>query len=556
VTERPGRLALFRQVAQDRRLRRLVLSFGLYSVAEQATWLAVTVFAFLRGGVGEAGVVAFVQLAPGLVLTPLLSTTADRYRADVVLCVGYAVQAMLMGATGAAMLTDAPGALVYALATAVAVTISLSRPAIGAVLPVASPTPIRLAAARVSLGVSDNLGALAGPAVAALLLTLDDGPAVVFLVMGATMIVATALAAGLGLDRSLVAPLDENAVASPWRSVIAGFEALRADHSLGVIVAVTTLAGYMLGVCDMLFVAVADHVLDGSTSGAGWFAAGFGLGCTLGAVAVVSIVLRVRLLGPLALALAIAGLAIASLAAMTVGATITIAFAAAGAGNAIAEITGSTLVARFAAPEVLGRVYGVMEGLRIMAIALGSVAVSAVVGWMGLRWGIVVLGLAVPVLLLPAAGAVRRVDAETPARDPLLLRLLTTNPIFAHLPPPALEQLISAADTDEAADGAEVVRQGERGDSYFLIAQGEATVSVDGRPVRTLGPGDGFGEIALVRDVPRTATVIAAGALTMYRLQRADFLAALGGTPAAFTAADRHVQSRLDEDETRGGSTD
>jgi CRP-like cAMP-binding protein len=90
-----------------------------------------------------------------------------------------------------------------------------------------------------------------------------------------------------------------------------------------------------------------------------------------------------------------------------------------------------------------------------------------------------------------------------------------------------------------------VIREGEPGALFYIIVDGEAVASAAGRSLRTMGPGEGFGEIALLRDVPRTATVVSRGALRAVTLHRTEFLAALSANVDSATAADALARGRL-----------
>jgi MFS family permease len=172
------------RVARHPDLRRIEAGFGALAIADNATWIAITVYAFARGGVAEAGLVSVVQLAPAMVVAPFAAYAGDRFRTDRVIALGYVVQSVAMLATAVAMWRDAPALTVYTLATVVAIALTFTRPAIGAWLPAVTSTPADLTAANVSVGVLEHLGAFVGPALAGLLLQGSDGPARVFAVMG------------------------------------------------------------------------------------------------------------------------------------------------------------------------------------------------------------------------------------------------------------------------------------------------------------------------------------------------------------------------------------
>src|SRR3954454_3274308 len=175
-----GRAGVVWRVACDRRLLRMQVGFVGFAFAEHATWLAMLVFAFERGGAGEAGVVAVVQLAPAVVLTPFAAYAGDRFRPERVLAVGYAMQSVAMAATAAAMWSDHP-ILAYAAGAVAATCITFSRPVMGAILSIVARTPSDLVAANVVTGLTEYVGMFVGPLIAAVLLS-NGPPAAVFAV--------------------------------------------------------------------------------------------------------------------------------------------------------------------------------------------------------------------------------------------------------------------------------------------------------------------------------------------------------------------------------------
>ena len=130
-------------------------------------------------------------------------------------------------------------------------------------------------------------------------------------------------------------------------------------------------------------------------------------------------------------------------------------------------------------------------------------------------------------LALAAIPRLRRLDATVLAPPGLVL--LNKVPLLAVLPPVVHERLALALIPSTVPAGATVIEQGDPGDRFWIIERGSAAVSIDGEHIRNLGPGDSFGEIALLRDVPRTATVRAVEDLALQGIERADFLAAVTG---------------------------
>jgi CRP-like cAMP-binding protein len=164
--------------------------------------------------------------------------------------------------------------------------------------------------------------------------------------------------------------------------------------------------------------------------------------------------------------------------------------------------------------------------------------------WVGIRWSLVITGAVLPVLAALTWRGLLEIDAEARAPGPEL-ELLERVPLFAPLPGPALERLASQLETVQVAAGTNVITQGEPGDRFYVVAEGRLDVVVDGNPTRSLGPGDSFGEIALLRDVPRTATVTATTDARLYALAREAFLEAVTSNPPSARAADAVVGARL-----------
>jgi CRP-like cAMP-binding protein len=161
----------------------------------------------------------------------------------------------------------------------------------------------------------------------------------------------------------------------------------------------------------------------------------------------------------------------------------------------------------------------------------------------GVRWTLVVVGALLPLLAALTHASLSRFDAA-PA-DARRIELLQAIPIFSPLSPPVLEQLAARLSPVHARAGDEIIRAGDHGDRFYVVDAGEVEVLVDGKPPRREGAGEYFGEIALLKDVPRTATVRAATDADLFALDRDDFLPAVTGHAASAQAAEAVIGSRL-----------
>jgi CRP-like cAMP-binding protein len=171
------------------------------------------------------------------------------------------------------------------------------------------------------------------------------------------------------------------------------------------------------------------------------------------------------------------------------------------------------------------------------------VIAPGLVSWLGPRGALIAAGVFLPALLVPLWPSLLRIDAAGKiAAEPLAL--LRGVEIFAQLPEPVLERLAASATTVDVGPGEAVVTRGEPGHQFYVIAAGRVAVELEDG-TGELGAGDFFGEIALLRDVPRTATVRAVDAVRLYAIEREEFLAAVTGHGPSLAAAETVTASRL-----------
>ena len=533
-----ARLHAFWSLAANRALLRVLAGYGLFILTEYTVWIAMLVFAYTRGGVTVAGLVAVAQLVPAAVVAPMVAPIADRRSPVVLLAGGYLAQAAAMAATAAAVIADAPLAA-YAAAVVAATAVTTTRPAQSALVPSVAATPDQLTAANVVVGWLEAAGYAAAGLLAGMLISLA-GVGSVFAVCAGLGLAAAVLVAGLR-----VAPLasQEQDAAGVLSGVGEGLRLAVRRPRLRLMLALLTAEAVVVSALELLVVILAISVLGRPQAWAGYLAFAFGAGAVLAATVSAALVGR-RMGRPiLAAALVFSG-ALAALA-FGLGLAGTVALlVVAGASHVLLEVATRTLLQRSVPPQLIGRIFGVLEGLMMAGYALGALLVPALVHLGGSR--LALLGVAAVLPLAAAFGgrALFSLDAETPV-PVVQIALLRSLPLFAELPAPALEGLAVALTPAHLPAGAVLIRQGEPGDAYYAIAAGELDVMRDGRWLRQLGRGEGVGEIALLRAVPRTATVTAHSAATVYELDREPFLTAVLGHAPTLRQAEGIAEARL-----------
>jgi hypothetical protein len=524
-----GRAAVVWAVARDPTLRRLELSYAGFSFAEHATWLAILVYAFDQGGVREAGLIAIVMLLGAVVVAPFAAYAGDRFRPGLALAGGFVVQAVAMGATAAAMWAERP-LLSYVTATIVAGAVTFTRPVVAALLPTVARRPSDLIAANVVVGVIGDLGKFVGPLLAAAILAAGT-PAAVFAVFSVLLVACAALVTGIAdHDDHHVAAIDAGAL---WTQVTGGMRALRRTPPVMAMVLVMAVGAMTNGVVDVLAVIFADVRLEGGGSQAGILAAGMGLGSIAGSLAASGLIGGARLTPFLGLSGMALSVPFAVLAGVGHLVPAVVLFALVGTGQSLLQVTGMVGIQRRAPGRLLARVVGILESLQLLAMAAGSAAVAILIDATGVRTGLVVVG--VGVIALFAAGIVWLVTVggdQAPPPQAVMERLLL-DPVLTHLEVPAMERIASTAVQVPFPTTTTVIAEGEPGTNYYLVLDGTLVVMQGERVLRQLGPGDAFGEIALLRDTPRTATVRCTSDVELLVVTRDEFLEAVTGHPTA-----------------------
>jgi len=522
---------------RSRNLRRVELAWGASIAAEWAHFVALGVFAYTEGGTTAVGIAGLVRMLPAAIVAPLASSLGDRFRRERFLTAIAVTDCLALAASAAAFSFGRSEPLIFGLAAVVGVTSTLFRPALQAILPSLARTPEELIASNGATSTIESLGTLAGPLVAGVLVSVAN-PGVVFAVAAGTMLVAAALLAPLHVE-GVIQP---TAARAPVRELLlGGIREVRRSPETRLITGLMVAQTFVRGCLNVLVVVAAYRVFDAGAGAVGYLTAAVGVGGLIGAFAAMTLEGR-RLAVPMGLAVAFWGLPIALIAPRPYLPAALLLLAVVGAANSVEDVAGFTLLQRIVPDEVLSRVLGVVWGLAMAGLAIGSITAPLVVHALGPRASFAVVGSILPVLALLVWRRLVAIDRDVaaPATE---LALVEGVPLFTPLSVVAKEHVAGRLTRVDVATGEVVVHAGETGDRFYVVADGDLEI-VNGAHGHA-GRGDFFGEIALLRDVPRTATVRATAPSQLYALDREDFLAAVTGHSAVRAAGEAVVEQRL-----------
>jgi Cyclic nucleotide-binding domain/Major Facilitator Superfamily len=453
-------------------------------------------------------------------------------------------RAALIAGASAAIALGAPPVLVFCIAGMNTIVSTAFEPAKNSLLPSLAARPEQLTAANTAIGTFESSSIFIGPALGGLVLAFGSIQ-LAMAMTGALLLFSAAQIARIdnrAADRAIGygGTQEEGRLAE----ALAGFRVIAADWKLRTLFGLFGAQLFVDGLWMVLSVSVAIDLLSMGQSGVGFLNSAVGIGGLLGAVITLVLTGRGGLAGLFALGLACWGIPIALIGVLPYPVAALLLLALLGVANTLIDATALTLLQRAAPEEVRGRVFGVLESIIIGSIALGTLVAPALIHGLGIRTALILSGALLPLLALVGLPALRRIDAETPAPT-RALELLQGIPMFARLGPVPLEELAGRLTPSRFGAGEEIIRQGEAGDRFYVISSGEVEVYEDGEFARGEGVGEHFGEIALLRDVPRTATVVAKTDVALLGLEREDFLVAVTRDRLSTQAAEAVIATRL-----------
>ena len=569
------------RVFGNRDLRRVQLAFAGSLLGDWAYATAVTVWAYQEGGAVAVGVFQAVRFIAAAFAGPIGAAIADKVPRRTFMIVTDLIRAVLVAVAAVGIAVDVPSLLIYGLALVAGMVGAPFRAAQAGLIPRLVRTPEELTASNAVAANLENVVTFLGPALGAALVGLTNVQ-VVFWFNVATYLWSFALVAAIKVppvepahgrhassgeedaDAPVPAPVPapsggtappvatapagrHAAEAEPEPGFVsemtAGFAVLAKDGDLRTMSLLAASQGMLWGALTVFMVLISVEMLDAGPSGVGYLNAVMGVGTVFGGLVVLSRAAQGRLGQDMLVGVLGWALPLLALAAFPHPVVAIVALAVIGLFDPWVNLGFETIPQRIAEDRVLSRVYAAAESLLIGAMSLGAFAAPLLIDLLGFRWSMALLGALVAAYVVLCTPRMRGLDARL--APPSGLAELRGVALFSPLSAPTQESLARKLERIVVPAGAAVVTEGENSDRFYVIATGEVEVTQAGRVLRHEGPGEFFGEIGLLRDVPRTATVTAVVDTELLALDRADFLEAVTGQTESRVAAEEVVSRRL-----------
>ena len=531
-------------------LRRVLVAYCLFDFVEFFVWLIVILWAYDVDGAGLAGLAALVQLIPAAFLAPAIASVGDRIPRGTALVLAHGLVGVTCLVTMAALRLDAPVAVVIVASTAATTAIAVVRPIHFAALPQLAASPDELVSGNSLSSVADGTFRFLGPVAAGVVVSVL-GYWQGFGIAALLCLLAAALCTRL----ELLSPVVDDEEVGGLRVALEGIRTLWGDWGSLALLLVMTIDFVVTGTLDVLGVAYAGDVLGLAATGAGLVIGSLGIGGLIGAVMGASLSRGRRLAPVIVLGGMIEGGAFAAVALVSALTPAMVLLAMAGTAGAIMIVSGRTLLQRATDDRVLARVFAIQESTTLLGTAVGAILAPLAIDRFTAQGAFLPIGFACVLVALIGVAFIRQLDARAEYR-PQETALLRGVPFLSVLPEYDIERLAKNARWDVVLPGAVVITQGEAGRAFYVVAEGELGVTVDGvRLPSVLAPGTGFGEIALLHSRPRTATITALTAGRLLVVDASDFLAAVTGSADGRALAEEITAVHLDRDVRRSGQT-
>lgn len=512
-------------------LRRLQISTAATSFGKWAFALALGVYAFRKGGAAAVGLVALIQAIPAAISAPVLGLAGDRFSRQRVLLVTNLTRSLLLGLIAAAVLLHAPIGVVFALAVVFSIVSTANQPARAALIPVLARTPREVSSATAMMGSVDIGSFLVGAGIGGIVLA-NTSVQFVVAICSVAYLVASYLMFEIPRDGRPAMHKREH----PLAELAAGFKAVHGESDLRLSIGMISVLSVIDGLTNVLVIVTAIDLLDTGTAGIGYLNIAYGIGGLLGGSAAYALLRQSHLTRTIAIGSLALGLPLAMLGWQPSEPLGLVAWAGVGFGIVSVKVAGLTLVQRLSGDRVLARVLAVVETTFVASIGAGAMLAPLLISTFDVTGALIATGALLPIVIALRWRALRQLELGAPVPQQEF-ELLRHCPVFSPLPLATTESLAGRVARVEFEAGDEIIRQGDEGDRFYVIASGSVAVFEDGAFRRNQSVGESFGEIALLRSSPRTATVKALEHCELLALDREPFLRSVTGYADSHEAA-------------------
>lgn len=488
-------------------LARFTTVHGFSVIAEWAAFIGALTYAHGQAGDRAAGLASVIILIPYVLVAPVGAAVAERHHPVLLRCGLFVAQAGLFAGAAALAVAGAPWLGVVASISAALGSIAIVRPTSAMILPAIARTSEELTTANLWFGWVEGLSVLLGPSLATVLLAAGGPPAIL---VGCGLLTA---GSAIGAARSFRSDRESVPDVPPGpRTSVVGVAArsarvVRGRRGLTSVLVVAGVQFVLVGALDLLIVLMADSRYALGVSGAGLLGTAIGLGALASLLVAAVLIGRCRLSHVLTVGLAAVAAGCFALGASSSLLVALLALPALGLCRSLLDVSSRTLLQRSAPPAHLGGVFAVLEVLTGVGMMAGSLTTQAVLAHSTVGHAFVVLGVVVGLVAVFTRRSLR--DAEASADVPVVtIALLAGHERFSALPAEEIETIARTAEILVLEPGAVLVRQGDRDDRHFIVADGEFDVVQGGVTIHSAVRGASLSEIARSTGQPFRADVI------------------------------------------------
>jgi CRP-like cAMP-binding protein/predicted MFS family arabinose efflux permease len=528
-----------RSVGTAPRLRGYVGAIALLDLAQYTSGMVVWLYVFTRGGTEAISLLVVIGSGTVAFLAAPMGSFADRYGRGQIAAVGAVLRALALLAMALSIAAHWPVWTTIALAGVEGAVYSVGAPALRALAPTLVRSPSELGSVNLIISLALALAIFLGPLIGGITYSLT-GAAPVVAVVAAVFALSYFQLSRFKQERPPEDAPSEMPVAHPrLTNALAGLRAAASDRRIRLTLVVFCGYSFAVGILDVVLIVIARDVLHHSSGGAGALYSAFGVGGLLAGVGIGQL-MRARLARVFGAAVVLWALPVAAIAFFAQAAIAWLCAVLAGAAGTIAQGAGDTVLQRATPDRLMSRVLGAYETLTGIAYIVAALVPAILIASLGART-VLVAGVAVaPLVVVCCWTALLQLDRDLDVDDERL-SLVARVPWLRTGSLAEQDRLAALLEETPAPAGEVILYQGEAGVRFYILRSGAARVLVDGHEVSRLRTGDWFGEVALLSDIPRTATVQATADSRLLSLSDDDFHRALEGPGAGARAESNHI---------------